>query len=345
MERIRPGATTTAATSGRCGWTTNRSDNNKQQILVPTKTGKEPVKKLYPKEKNPEQQSHHQGPNQQMGRYPLPQGQPVHLAVAAVPMQFTGGQFSTQPLSLPVYPVQLTAAPIAWARYPEMSLADQQQLQLQAQWAHAAHVSAIQSAVGSPGVQGGNTVSGARGRSRDRARLDPEQRRRAQSKSPARRPNSLSTLGGQHRKSELISGDISLTMAGMNSSAPMSSSGNSSSSKGLSRKFRDFSEAIKQKMSRKSHSGTPVMLSSPNLYQGQGDSVDSPAQPVALKSNLKKQSSSSMLDDHFSNANGGSNGAGSSQNSSHNGLSHGTPSSGDNKKVHFNKFATVQMME
>ena len=115
----------------------------------------------------------------------------------------------------------------------------------------------------------------ARSRSRDRSRVDLEHRRRAQSKSPARRQQ---TAG-------VSTPDIS----------------------GLSRMFRDLSGAVRAKMSKK---GEQKMCSTSDLPDA-----------AHLKSNLKKQK------------NIGSD------------LTTESPTSvPDNKKVHFNKFATVQMM-
>ena len=117
----------------------------------------------------------------------------------------------------------------------------------------------------------------ARSRSRDRSRVDLEHRRRAQSKSPARRQQ---TAG-------VSTPDIS----------------------GLSRMFRDLSGAVRAKMSKKGEQklGSTSLSDLPDAAQ--------------LKSNLKKQ------------RNIGSD------------LTAESPASvSDNKKVHFNKFATVQMM-
>ena len=117
----------------------------------------------------------------------------------------------------------------------------------------------------------------ARSRSRDRSRVDLEHRRRAQSKSPARRQQ---TAG-------VSTPDIS----------------------GISRMFRDLSGAVRAKMSKK---GEQKLCST---------SLSDLPDAAQLKSNLKKQ------------RNIGSD------------LTTESPASvPDNKKVHFNKFATVQMM-
>ena len=130
-----------------------------------------------------------------------------------------------------------------------------------------------------------------RGRSRDRSRgvMDPEQRRRAQSKSPASRapvPADSKDLSG-----------------------------------GLTRKFREFGDAVRQRISRRSGAA--------NITVNQ-DSVDG----QLLKSNLKKKNNA--------NSSGGS---GGDETSCGNGTSSNLDTNNDNKKVHFNKFATVQMME
>merc|ERR1719411_2035894 len=106
--------------------------------------------------------------------------------------------------------------------------------------------------------------------------IDPEQRRRAQSKSPARLQVQAET------------------------------SNNSSSSGGLTRKFREFGDAFRQRISRKSV----------NISQASSSHDESSVGLGGLKSNLKTK-----IDAESSNT------------------------TNDNKKVHFNKFATVQMME
>ena len=271
--------------------------SNEKQILIPTKTGKEPPKKLYPKEANPEMMlRQHQAAAAAAAAMVTPRF--VHLA----PMDFTTAAAAVQPHSLPIYPVQLTSAPIAWARYPappEFSPAAamaaaaaaaandpnnnlQQILQAQ-QWA----------AITPPTVTGGGSVA-ARGRSRDRVRLDPEHRRRAQSKSPARQKS--------HDNNTDFSG-------------------------GISRKFRELGDVFRQKMGRGSKAAPPF-----NIH----DSVDG-GHP--LKSNLKKF---------------GGGGESGEQQQPQQHQQHQQPQQqqqtqinggNDNKKVHFNKFATVQMME
>ena len=119
----------------------------------------------------------------------------------------------------------------------------------------------------------------ARSRSRDRSRVDLEHRRRAQSKSPARRQQSSGVSGP----------DIS----------------------GLSRMFRDLSGAVRAKMSKRGEQkpGSASLSDLPDAAQ--------------LKSNLKKQRN---IGSELS-------------------TTESPPVSvTDNKKVHFNKFATVQMM-
>ena len=135
----------------------------------------------------------------------------------------------------------------------------------------------------------GHPPPDSRSRSRDRSRVDLEQRRRAQSKSPARRQ-------AVNQKYSDNAPDIS----------------------GLSRMFRDFSGAVRAKMAKKSDTAKLSMSST------MSDLPD----PAQLKSNLKKQKNNigSDVTDNSPNNDKVSN------------------SAADNKKVHFNKFATVQMM-
>ena len=253
----------------------NESNSVNKQILVPTKTGKEPVKKLYPKDQVvPEFLHHNRGVNPNLANPNLGHPGPRFMLALPSPMQFTA-----QPHSLPLYP--LTVAPMPpWARYnPGTSLAppsgdfNDTNNNLGQLWAAIPmHRPPPQ---GQPQPPHGDNP---RGRSRDRSRgaIDPDQRRRAQSKSPARLPVA--------DKSDL--------------------------SGGISRKFREFGDAVRQRISRKS--GTA------NITVNQDDSG-----AQLLKSNLKKKN------DETSCGNGNSN----------------LDTNNDNKKVHFNKFATVQMME
>lgn len=205
---------------------TKKDDGNR--ILIPTKTGKEPPKKLYPKE----------SPPIFSGRF-LPIG------------------MSNQPHSLPIYPL-----PVGWNRIP----ADMSQLDV---WKYAQEQQWRQQ----PGAQ-------ERSRSRDRGRMDPDMRRRAQSKSPARRPTSRYIDSHPNEDSR------------------------------FGRIFRDFGDAVRNRMARKGE----VRVSG---------GTDQPE--IALKSNLKKQKN--IAPDIRE-------------------VPHNRHNSGreDNKKVHFNKFATVQMM-
>ena len=253
----------------------NETNSVNKQILVPTKTGKEPVKKLYPKDQVvPEFLHHNRGVNPNLANPNLGHPGPRFMLALPSPMQFTA-----QPHSLPLYP--LTVAPMPpWARYnPGTSLAppsgdfNDTNNNLGQLWAAIPmHRPPPQ---GQPQPPHGDNP---RGRSRDRSRgaIDPDQRRRAQSKSPARLPVA--------DKSDL--------------------------SGGISRKFREFGDAVRQRISRKS--GTA------NITVNQDDSG-----AQLLKSNLKKKN------DETSCGNGNSN----------------LDTNNDNKKVHFNKFATVQMME
>jgi hypothetical protein len=91
-------AATAAAASAPAQAAAAGKKEGEKQILIPTKTGKEPVKKLYPKESPPD---------------PIR----ARFVPVAIPIQFaTAQQFSAQPLSLPIYPMQV--APVTWARYP-----------------------------------------------------------------------------------------------------------------------------------------------------------------------------------------------------------------------------------
>jgi hypothetical protein len=246
---------------------------SEKQILIPTKTGKEPVRKLYPKESPPDQIR-------------------ARFVPVAIPIQFaTAQQFSPQPLSLPIYPMQV--APVAWARYPgDFNDPNNNMNQIaRAQWAAAARVQVVPDQA--------FAVREARGRSRDRADLDP--RRRAQSKSPARRP--VPASGGYL---DNVASDMSE----------------------LSKKFRVFGDAVRQRMSRKSGPGPsgPVQT---GLDNGQ------------LKSNLKKQRDQNGMSYGGNSVLGGS----QTENLPTNNVQQTSNSNNDNKKVHFNKFATVQMME
>ena len=250
-------------------------DVNNKQILVPTKTGKEPVKKLYPKDQVVPEFLHHNrgGVTPSLGApHGAPPGPRFMLALPS-PMQFTA-----QPHSLPLYPVTMAPMP-PWARYttatslaPPSGDFNDTNNNLGQIWA------AIPVHRGPPSTATPPTMAdNQRGRSRDRSRaqMDPEQRRRAQSKSPARIPvTDKDNLSG-----------------------------------GLTRKFREFGDAVRQRMSRKS--GTANIT----VNQDEGGQL--------LKSNLKKKN------DETSCGNGTSN----------------LDTNNDNKKVHFNKFATVQMME
>lgn len=209
------------------------------QILIPTKTGREPPKKFYPKES------------------------PMIFDGRLLPLGVTG---QMQPSSLPVYPMQA----IPWNRYSH-------QLELpQGVWRQKPPNSQQQM----------EQRRNGRSRSRDPGRLSLEQRRRAQSKSPARRPAQLARH--QDHQPEVSS---------------------------ISRIFKEFSDALMSKMAKKNES-KPVNTP--------GKMAKDSAQ---LKSNLKKDrmkiaelSENALPTDKCINGN-------------------------DNKKVHFNKFATVQMMQ
>ena len=259
---------------------TNNGKGNKSEVLmVPTKTGREPSKKLYPKETPQTPHPHLQPPILHLSPHlPL---QPIHH----------------QPHSLPIFPaVQLGSAPIAWARYPPPEEGQLHHLlHHQQQWAAAARVNAIVHQQQQQQQQQQQTDRQHRGRSRDRT---DNARRRAQSKSPAR--------------AKLLQEQLE------NNSPPTSSAG-------ISRKFKEFGEALRFKVgsSKKSQ-----QLQQPTNF------VASPSNGV-LKSNLKKQTSNNTL----VGGNGNDDGSMTALNSST------EDSNNDNRKVHFNKFATVQMME
>ena len=314
---------------------TEESSNNR--ILIPTKTGREPPKKLYPKESPPLFSGGSAG-----GARFVPV---VGVSGSQMGLLATSGglhHHHHQPHSLPLYPVQL-----GWSRYPPAPgggsgvgdvVAPMSQLDV---WKYAAAVqeswrpAAVVVPSGSSGG-GSSTIGissgGERSRSRDRSRgggniVDPEHRRRAQSKSPARRPTISS------RMEEVA---------------------------GIGRMFRDFGDAVRSRMgggggSRGGSNDVRINV----MLSDQAMMADGSA---ALKSNLKKQrgnhhpdsggagrrggpavSAMDTTDGPLSAASammavtGGDKGGG--------GNSNGVGGVGqDNKKVHFNKFATVQMM-
>ncbi len=246
----------------------NGAEKKAEVLMVPTKTGREPQKKLYPKDNAP--QPHPPQPQQ-----PHP---PPHLV--AVPLQFAA---SAQPHSLPLFPVQMGSAPIAWARYPDIDLFHHQQQQ-QHQWMAAARVNAamIQQQQQQQQQQQPQQQN-HRGRSRDRA---DGNRRRAQSKSPAR-----AKLQMQQQATSLTSSEAALEAK--------------DTSTGISKRFR---ELMLFKSNKKQHQVPNVVVSS-----------DPATSNGVLKSNLKKQTS--------------------------NGNNEDVDEVDGSRKVHFNKFATVQMME
>lgn len=214
------------------------------ECWYPPRQARSLPKKLYPKE----------SPPIYAGRY-LPVGVgPLH-------------GLASQPHSLPLYPVQ-------WSPRGYMDPGAQLDIS-QSIWRVA------------PGPYPGphpGPPREERSRSRDRGRNGGEdQRRRAQSKSPARRAN---------KPSERYMDNVP------NLAPDMS---------GLSRMFRDFGAGVKAKMSRPKTPLTPF-------------STDMAEQPSPTKSNLKKRE-----EEKVTNANS-------------------RETAADNKKVHFNKFATVQMM-
>jgi hypothetical protein len=302
----------------------NNSSSNSNRILIPTKTGREPPKKLYPKESPPLFGGGGGG-----GRFV-----PV-VGVSGSQMGLLTSAGLSQPHSLPLYPVQ-----VGWSRYPTGTggevVAPMSQLDV---WKYAAAVQeswrpAVPNAAGGGSTIGLPTVVGGggpseRSRSRDRSRgggnLDPEHRRRAQSKSPARRP-------------------ISSRMEDV---------------AGIGRMFRDFGDAVRSRMGG-SRGGVAGQQQAPRGVCDVRSSVLSDQATMAatdgsvaagLKSNLKKQRN------HHGSGSGGGGGATADQldgsamsivtpSATGNGLSAAGDKNGgvDNKKVHFNKFATVQMM-
>merc|ERR1712223_1524597 len=168
--------------------------------------------------------------------------------------------------------------------------------------------------------------SGPRGRSRDRSKMggiDPDQRRRAQSKSPA---------------------GMRVNQANHALQRDENSNKNHDLSGGLTRKFREFGDAFRQKISRHGKNSNNISAvahvnNQVAAHVNQADTVDGVGQPA--KSNLKKKGAG---------ATGGAGGAADAANetslagSGTNNLHH-SDTNNDNKKVHFNKFATVQMME
>ena len=312
-----PTITTTAASTPNISKKEidNQNNLNKSQILVPTKTGKEPVKKLYPKDQVvPEFLHHNRGGPPTMGHvagHPPggPHSGPRFMLALPSPMQFTA-----QPHSLPLYPVTMAPMP-PWAhRYTTASsmvsagpqsgdFNDSNNNMGHQVWAA---IPVHRPAMGPAGVPPAVMADNPRGRSRDRSRgaMDPEQRRRAQSKSPARhaaaaQPGGMPHHTADHHHHKDLSG-------------------------GLTRKFREFGDAVRQRISRRSGTANITVNHNQDSPDGQ-----------LLKSNLKKKN----------NVNNSS-GSGGDETSSGNGTSSSNlDTNNDNKKVHFNKFATVQMME
>lgn len=242
---------------------------NEKQILIPTKTGKEPVKKLYPKDDS-------------MFLRPV---QPN--LVQLTPMTFTTSShqiLSAQPHSLPIFhPVQMGSAPIAWARYPTAAPAIPGDDNNNAQHWQMTRMTFMPQAA--PLAPQQPVVQSGRGRSRDRG-ASQEMRRRAQSKSPAR--------ARSQNANNLMASTSDVT--------------------GITKRFRDFGDAFKQKVMLRRSTGPPIVSNDAPISS-------TPSNGSALKSNLKNIS--------VNNSPG----------------NNGNHCAMDNKKVHFNKFATVQMME
>merc|ERR1711879_930190 len=109
------------------------------------------------------------------------------------------------------------------------------------------------------GVPSAVMADNPRGRSRDRSRgaMDPEQRRRAQSKSPARHAAAAQPGGIPHHTADHHHKDLS---------------------GGLTRKFREFGDAVRQRISRRSGTANITVNHNQDSPDGQ-----------LLKSNLKKK--------------------------------------------------------
>ena len=367
---------------------------NQNQILVPTKTGKEPSKKCYPKDTNVQ----HQGgvvfattgaPSQipinpalfsNVSRF-------IHVTPMIPTVQFTAQQLTAQPHSLSMtFPLPLSSNPqVAWSPFPnnhefrgnEQPKSYNPMMQAQAfQWRnHQAQLQAAQQAVDHHAVamstNSPNPISAkvSRGRSRERGGdrstkseigiSSMEQRRRAQSKSPARqRGMNGSFIGRKHIDLEDYERQHGRSFNGMEPQSLLSGLQ-------IGKRFRVLGDAVRHAMSGgrksgdKSSSGvhaTTTPLGTPHLQ---------------LKSNLKKHSvptqqlnnpnssepNQSLNMSSQSAVNSGSennsdwsfenNASDTSGHSRVDGVANGIKSTGsaEDKKVHFNKFATVQMME
>ena len=310
-------ATTVTATplpSSAASTTPSMSKKDDNQILVPTKTGKEPAKKLYPKEHSLMFSGLVGSPN--AGQIP---GFGAHGRF--IPMVPTAVQFasSTQPHSLPIFPVQVAppvvAANAAWppARFPNDQFnpndpGNMNAMIQAAQWRqvaaehHAAAVAAnAAAAAAAAAVSATNTpAKSARGRSRDRSsrsEISVEQRRRAQSKSPARQRQNGASSSTRYLDLEEYSSSYSRTDL-------------------ITKKFREFGDAVRLAMS--------------GGGRGKSVNIDCSTEPMVLKSNLKKQPSSDVT---------------TTGEVSNDTTDCSAAEIKEDKKVHFNKFATVQMME
>jgi hypothetical protein len=397
--------------------------SNQNQILVPTKTGKEPSKKYYPKETTLQQ---HQGgvvfattgaPSQipinpalfsNGNRY-------IHVTPMLPTVQFTAQQLSTQPHSLPVaFPLPIASNPqVSWTPYTnnhdfrsnETTKNYNAMIQAQAlQWRnHQAQLHAAQHAADhhvatlSTNIAPNSMSSKvSRGRSRERGGdrstkseigiSSMEQRRRAQSKSPVRqRGINGSTIGRKHVDLEEYERERSRAVNGHEPQSLLSGLQ-------IGRRFRVLGDAVRHAMSgaRKSgdrassgFQGTATPLGTPHLQLKsnlkkyavglQQPNISDPKNPTKIplpsesslpsenNSDWSIESSTKTTDTsinsrvegplNISKVIGNTLAASAATVKSdilHNLTSNGQSSNSNNKekkKVYFNKFATVQMME
>ena len=322
-------ADVSANTAGQSAAATGSDGSNaKAQILVPTKTGKEPVKKLYPKD---------QAIPELMPRAPVPNpGAPRFILALPSPMQFQAGHpqglpHHGQPHSLPFYPVMAAPHP-HWGRFPaghqvtghpghhqSGDFNDTNNNMGHHVWAAVPMQRPVPPNLQPQQLQQqASADNNSRGRSRDRSKqgggIDPDQRRRAQSKSPAglrvNQANHALLRDNQHENNHNKNHDLS---------------------GGLTRKFREFGDAFRQKISRGKNTANVSSVMAANNHNSNAngaDTVDGVGSPA--KSNLKKKAENEN----------------NSALASANNLHHSSDqTNNDKKKVQFNKFATVQMME
>ena len=364
--------------------------SNQNQILVPTKTGKEPTKKYYPKETNVQHQGGvvfaTTGPPSQIPINPAlfsNGGRFIHVTPMLPTVQFTAQQLTAQPQSLPMtFPLPLSSNPqVSWTPFanghdfrsneqpksfnpmmhPQALQWRNHQAQLQAAQQVADH-HAVALSTNSP-----NSIPGkaSRGRSRERGGdrstkseigiSSMEQRRRAQSKSPARqRGLNGSFIGRKHVDLEEYERERERSFIGMEPQSLLSGLQ-------IGKKFRVLGDAVRHAMSggRKSSSaacatttplGTPHLQLKSNLkkhslppQQHHNLNVSEPNN----SSNTSSQSAVNSSSENNSDWSFDNNATDTSGCSRVDGAGNSTKVTGnlEDKKVHFNKFATVQMME